>query len=133
MKHIKKSFFIMGIITLLGGILGCKAQSAKFQSMTVNDFEKCIADTSVVRLDVRTVEEYSEGHISKALNIDVLRSDFKSKAIAQLPKSKTIAVYCRSGKRSKRAATILSDNGFKVIDLNTGFNGWVAAGKAVTK
>lgn len=78
MKHIKKSFIIMGIITLLGGILGCKAQSAKFQSMTVNDFEKCIADTSVVRLDVRTVEEYADGHISKALNIDVLKSDFKS-------------------------------------------------------
>lgn len=123
----------MGIFSLLGSLFGCQAQNAKFKSVTVDEFDKCIADTSVVRLDVRTAGEYAEGHIDSTLNIDVLQSDFKSKALSRLPKGKTIAVYCRSGKRSKRAADILTANGFTVIDLNNGFNGWTDAGKKVVK
>ena len=43
-----------------------------------------IADTDVVRLDVRTADEYAEGHIDNAINIDVLKNDFESKATATL-------------------------------------------------
>lgn len=133
MKYITKSLIIMGILTFIGSFFGCKAQNTKFKSLEVNAFEQCIADTSVVRLDVRTSEEYAAGHIANAQNIDVLRPDFKQKALSKLPKDKTIAVYCRSGKRSKRAAEILAENGFNVVDLNTGYNGWTSAGKEVVK
>ena len=43
-----------------------------------------------------------------------------------------IAVYCRSGHRSKVAAGILAKNGYRVMELESGFNGWKAAGKPVS-
>ena len=133
MTHIKRTFIIMGIFTLLGSLLKCKSQSANYQSVNADAFEKCIADTAIVRLDVRTAKEYADGHIAKTQNIDVLRSDFKTKALSLLPKNKTIALYCRSGHRSKIAANILSTNGYNVSELSNGFNGWVEVGKEVTK
>ena len=45
----------------------------------------------------------------------------------------TIALYCRSGNRSKRAASSLSSKGYRVIELATGYNGWLQAGKPVAK
>ena len=114
-------------------IMGCNAQNEKFKSLTVDEYEKTIRDTAVVRLDVRTAEEFAEGHIKNALNIDVLKADFEKKAIATLPKKKTIAINCRSGKRSKKAAMILAAKGYKIIELDEGYNGWVAAGKKTVK
>lgn len=102
-----------------------------YTSLSVDEFEKAIADTSVVRLDVRSVEEWADGHIAGATVLDVQKDDFLDKALKTLPKDRTIAVYCRSGRRSKTAAGILSDAGYKVIDLDNGFAGWAAAGKPV--
>lgn len=70
---------------------------------------------------------------SRVFNIDVLKDDFESRAVAALPKDKTIAVNCRSGKRSKNAARILVKNGFMVIELDSGYNGWVSQGMPITK
>ena len=63
----------------------------------------------------------------------MLKNDFESKAVAMLPKDHTIAVNCRSGKRSKNAARILVKNGFKVIELDGGYNDWVKNRMPVTK
>ena len=41
----------------------------------------------------------------------------------------TLAIYCRSGRRSKNAAAILAKEGYKVIELAGGFNSWTSAGK----
>ncbi|MBQ0007156.1 MAG: rhodanese-like domain-containing protein, partial [bacterium] len=123
---------IMGILTMLCALIGCNAQNEGFKSLSVEEYAKAIEDSTIVRLDVRTAEEYADGHIEKALNIDVLKSDFEQKAVAALPKNKTIAVNCRSGKRSKNAAKILVKNGFKVIELDEGYNGWVNKGLPVT-
>ena len=124
---------IMGILTMLCALIGCNAQNERFKSLSVEEYAKAIEDTTIVRLDVRTAEEYAEGHIEKTLNIDVLKSDFEKIAVAALPKNKTIAVNCRSGKRSKNAARILVKNGFKVIELDAGYNGWTSKGMPVTK
>ncbi|WP_294789257.1 rhodanese-like domain-containing protein [Prevotella sp.] len=123
----------MGIITMLCSLFGCSAQTEGFKSLTVKEYAKAIEDTAIVRLDVRTAEEFAEGHIAKTLNIDVLKNDFESKAVAMLPKDHTIAVNCRSGKRSKNAARILVKNGFKVIELDGGYNDWVKNRMPVTK
>lgn len=123
----------MGIITMLCSLFGCSAQTEGFKSLTVKEYAKAIEDTAIVRLDVRTAEEFTEGHIAKTLNIDVLKNDFESKAVAMLPKNHIIAVNCRSGKRSKNAARILVKNGFKVIELDGGYNDWVKNRMPVTK
>ena len=123
----------MGILTMLCSFLGCNAQTDGFKSLSVEEYAKAIEDTTVFRLDVRTAEEYADGHIEGTLNIDVLKSDFEKNALATLPKDKTIAVNCRSGKRSKNAARILVKIGFKVIELDSGYNGWVGDGKPIVK
>lgn len=114
------------------GLVACKAQDAAFTSLDANAYEQAIANADVVRLDVRTAEEYAEGHIADAINIDVRKADFKDLANATLPKARTIAVNCRSGKRSKKAAEILTSCGYKVIELDGGFIEWTSAKKPTT-
>ncbi len=128
----KQNLLIMSIITFLCNVFGCTSNAKGFQSVGVTEFDKAISDTSAICLDVRTVEEYQDGHIVGAKNIDVLQSDFEIK-VSGFPYNRTICLYCRSGNRSKKAATILARNGYKVIELNSGFNGWKAAGKTITK
>ena len=125
---------LMGILIMLCSLFGCSSvQTQGFKSLTVDEYAKAIEDTGIVRLDVRTAEEYADGHIANTINIDVLKDDFEKKAKATLPKDKVIAVNCRSGKRSKNAARILVKNGFKVIELDAGYNDWLAKGMPVTK
>ena len=127
----RKIFMIISAV--LCNLLGCTAQQQNFESLDVEAFEKVISDTSVVRLDVRSFDEYARGHIAKAINIDVMKDDFTTKAPSLLPKDKTIALYCRSGRRSKKAAGILVENGYKVIELNSGISGWINAQKEIVR
>ena len=127
-----KKLFIF-ISAILCNLLGCTAQQQKFESLDAEAFEQVISDTSVVRLDVRSIDEYASGHIAKAINIEVMKDDFKTKATSLLPKDKTIALYCRSGRRSKKAAGILVENGYKVVELNSGISGWINAQKEIVR
>ena len=113
----------MGILSSIFGLTGCNAQTARFKTVDAKAFAEVIADTCVVVLDVRTAEEFQAGHIKGALNIDVLKSDFEKKATSDTPERKTIALYCRSGNRSKKAANALASK-YKVIELGTGYIGW---------
>ena len=118
---------------ILAGLLSCQSSKPGFRSVSVDDFQHLIADSSVIRLDVCTAKEFDEGHIPNAVNIDVLQPDFLQKSLSSLPCKRTIAVNCRSGKRSKKAAELLAKKGYKVVELDTGFNGWMEEGKEVTK
>lgn len=122
--------FIVAVGAVLSFVgLSCQAQEA-FRSVDVAEFECAVADEGYVVLDVRTPEEHAEGHIAGTdFNIDVLSEGFTAEALEVLPKDKGVALYCRSGRRSKQAAQILAENGYTVVELATGYNGWVAAGK----
>ena len=86
------------------------------------------ANKNVQVLDVRTPEEYAEGHIAGAVNVDFKAADFADK-VAQLDKSKSYVVHCRSGNRSGKSLPILKDKGFGTIyHLDKGFNAWTEAG-----
>ena len=84
-------------------------------------------------VDVRTPNEYSQGHIPQSINIDVLDNGFATKVDSTLIKDKPVAVYCRSGQRSKRAAAILVKKGFTVYELDKGYISWQQANKKITK
>ena len=123
------------IITCLLTILGLTSAcgQGKYENTDAHGFAELIADSSVVILDVRTTAEYSEGHIQGAILIDQGKSDFIEKAKAALSTDKTIAVYCRSGRRSANAAGRLADIGYKCVNLKGGIMAWIEAGKLVTK
>ncbi len=113
---------------------GLCGQTNKFKTVDVVEFAKAITDTSYIVLDVRTAEEHAEGHIPGThFNIDVLKDSYTEIALKTLPKDKPIALYCRSGNRSKNAARILSEKGYQVLELGTGFKGWAASGREVKK
>ena len=101
--------------------------------MNVEEFDSLIQNEDIQRLDVRTLAEYSEGHITKTININVMDDSFASMADSLLRKDKPVAVYCRSGNRSKKAAAILSEKGYKIFELDKGFNSWQEAGKEIDK
>ena len=79
------------------------------------------------------VKEFAEGHIKGAILIDQFQSDFVEQAKAKLPKDKTIAVYCRSGRRSTNAAGKLADVGYKCVNLKGGILAWKEANMPVIK
>ena len=120
---------ITSLLALLGLASACGQQN--FENADVNGFAVRIADPDVVLLDVRTEKEFNDGHIQNALNIDIKQSGFAEKAKAALPADKTIAVYCRSGKRSVTAAGKLAAEGYKVVNLEGGIMAWKEAGKPV--
>lgn len=117
---------------------GCKQsdkQSAEtgYKSLTVDEFSQQVSNEKVVVLDVRTPKEYAEGHLKGAINV-VWGNEFDAqvKKVNLCPK-KTVAVYCRSGRRSKAAAESLVKMGYKVIELDKGIVGWQQAGKDIVK
>ena len=122
------------IFTLIMGFsfFGLFGQTNDFKIVDANEFAKYIQDKNVTVLDVRTPAEHAEGYIPGTdFNIDVLEDSYTKIATEKLPKDKPVALYCRSGNRSKKAAKILADKGYVVVELGTGFRGWVAAGKKV--
>lgn len=121
---------VVGLLLFISSLFSCQ-QKGDFKTLNVEEFNSFIQNEEVQRLDVRTMAEYSEGHIANAININVLDQSFTSMADSLLNKSKPVALYCRSGKRSKKAASILSEKGYKVVELDRGFNAWLEAGKKV--
>ncbi len=70
-------------------------------------------DANAVILDVRTEEEYNEGIIPKAINIDIYKGQGFIYRIDELDKSKNYYVYCRSGGRSEKACNLMHQMGFE--------------------
>jgi len=104
----------------------CFAQNPKFDSLSPKEFEALLNDNPEVQLvDVRRPDEFEAGHIEKAILINVQEADFMIQANSVLEKSKPVAVYCRSGRRSKEAAELLIKEGYKVYDLDDGYLGWI--------
>lgn len=98
-------------------------------NLTPADAESLIhASSDLVVIDVRTQEEFAEGHIAGARNINFNSPTFgeQMKAFA----GKKVLLHCASGGRSTRALSSLSGTSFeKIYHLNKGFNAWVEAGK----
>ena len=94
---------------------------------------KLVAEGKVTVLDVRTPEEFAEGHIAGATNINFMAKDFATQ-IEKLDRNKIYLVHCASGGRSKRCLPQLKQLGLQQIyHLDGGFSAWEEAGKPVAK
>lgn len=110
------------LIAFAGALIGCSAGS-HFVSLDVEAFGAEIQKPGTQLVDVRTPAEYNSAHIPGAINIDVTADDFEQN-IRVLNKKQPVAVYCRSGRRSKTAAEILAKAGYRVVELNGGIISW---------
>lgn len=124
-----KRFLIVMAFSFLG-LFSCKG----YKDLTVNEFADMLTtDTSVQLVDVRTPEEFAEGHLGGALNIDWKAEGFADMAAESLAKDRPVMVYCRSGRRSAEAAAVLDGLGLKTYNMKGGILAWMDAGKRVTK
>lgn len=123
---------LTAILAVLGIGMGACAQNL-YEDVDVNRFEQIIKSDSVQLVDVRKLDEFTEGHIPGAIHVDVLTPSFLSNALAKLDKKRPCAVYCRSGKRSAMAATLLAKEGFIVTNLSGGIIAWTEAKKKIVK
>lgn len=86
-----------------------------------------------VVLDVRTSEEFAEGHVEGAVMIDFYQPDF-AEQIAGLDRDGSYLLYCRSGNRSEQARTLMADLGFSdVADVEGGIVAWTEAGLPIVR
>lgn len=82
-------------------------------------------------LDVRTQQEYAEGHVPGAVNVP---HDQLASRLAEVPKDKDIVLYCRSGRRAALAADVLAANGYtKLSHLEGDMTAWTQQGRPVAK
>lgn len=95
-----------------------------YEDLNGTEFKHVFQNTpDSVILDVRTPSEFNSGNIPGAINIDIMSYEFHDK-IAELDKSKTYFIYCRSGNRSGQACNIMSDMGYKTYNLVGGIGAW---------
>lgn len=131
---LKSIYFMFFVCVFLFGMIACSSKPKdKFTNLSSDEFERLIEDRNVQRLDVRTVAEYSEGHIPGSININILDDNFSSAADEVLDKSLPVAVYCKSGRRSRNAARLLVRKGYTVYNLDKGILNWIDLGKDIEK
>ena len=124
--HFRSIFFLL--ISFV--ILSCNGQAAKnIKTIESKDFAETMNTTQNPQiLDVRTPEEFTQGHIDNAANVNWLGDRFVADA-EKFDKTKPVFVYCKSGRRSKKATEKLQELGFKnIYELEGGFMKWSAAG-----
>ncbi len=96
------------------------------KNLTQEQWSKEVSeDENAVILDVRTEEEFVEGYIPTATNIDIYKGQGFIDEIEKLDKSKNYYVYCRSGARSAQACALMNQQGFEnANNLMGGITDW---------
>ena len=103
------------------------------KNLQVRDFAEAKDKSDTILLDVRTPEEFAEGHLENAINIDFYKDDF-AEELNKLDKSKPYAIYCRSGHRSGITCKKMEEIGFKsTVNLDGGILQWIEEGMKVFK
>ena len=129
-KTIKLAVLLLSTIILLSVIAGCtdafeySPDTASYTSFSMEEGSKMMEENDGnLLIDVRTIEEFNEGHIPDAINIplDSIGSD-----VSELLPDKTqiLLIYCRSGNRSRQAAEKLSALGYSNIYEIGGIIDW---------
>ena len=124
------TFMAAGLLTAVSPAADEPAQD---KPVTIEQAETQLSKGAQL-LDVRTKEEWDEGHLEGATRVSIAEKEFVEKVKKTMDPKKPLLVYCRSGGRSERAAKQLREAGFvTVFDLDGGITAWKKAGKPVVK
>ena len=126
MKPMLQTLFMFMSLT---GLFSCS--QGGWTEATPDEFQNAALTAGTCVIDVRTAQEYAEGHLLNAVNIDWQKGGFIDEISKKFSKDLLLAIYCRSGRRSAEAAAALTDAGYRVMNLTEGYQGWTAAGKPV--
>jgi phage shock protein E len=126
---VKKIIATTGLILALvitGQVVAKDISQSQLQTIMKNEQQ-------VIVLDVRTVEEFEQGHIPNAVNIPHKELEAR---LAELSGAKNtqVVIYCRSGRRAKVAKQVLVKSGFNQLDhLSGDFNEWTSNNLPISK
>lgn len=135
MNRTFRNYFFLFLISAIS-LQSCQGQSKAntgesnttsiSEVLSVSEFQQKLgAMESAQLLDVRTPQEFMQGHINGAVNINLFEQNFVEQVKKEFKTDEPVLLYCRSGKRSARAAAQLRKAGFQEIyDLQGGFLAW---------
>lgn len=126
---IRKSFAYAASLFLAASLISCSETVPEHNEMSAEElFNRLKTDSSIVVLDIRTLPELSGAlpKIEGALHIETSEVDRRINELDPF-KSKTIAVICRSGNRSRAITNLLTDNGYNVKNVTDGMIGYMKA------
>lgn len=125
MKQILTTFLCLLAVGLL--MSRCQSTSTRdassggsYSKVSAAAFDSLCSLPEMQVLDVRTPAEYTLFHLPGSINVNALEDDFAQMADSVLDKSRPVAVYCRSGRRSEKAGRLLMQSGYVVYDLQGG-------------
>ncbi len=132
------NLLLVSMVILMPLMSGCGSRSStKAGTAQVIIHDKAVKDVDVTEfkqlmqlkdaqlIDVRTPEEYAQGHIEGAKNIDFFGSNFEAEITTHADKTKPVLLYCRSGGRSGQTLQLLKEKGYEdVYNLVGGYTLW---------
>lgn len=127
--------YIIILLIVSGFTFSCKENSSEevenIKIVSPEEMKELSQLEDVQLVDVRTPEEYTEGHIEGFQNIDFFADSFQDD-IEKLDKSKPVIIYCKSGRRSGECSKLMEEKGFtKIYDLEGGIEKWKYKGYEV--
>lgn len=133
---------VITIVLISGGVIFINPKESSnpnaletttsFNSLPANKFNQALISGGYELIDIRTIEEFNEGHLKNAKQSDFYKTQEFSAYLDSLDKNKKYLIYCRSGNRTNTALQIMKSKGFKnVSDLADGYNSWISNGFAI--
>ncbi len=121
MKPLRKLLLVIPFITLSFQSCG---QQGEVKHLSAKDFQQQITDSTGILLDVRTIQEFNNGHLEGAQQLNFYDRNFGA-MLLELPKEKPIFLYCNTGYRSAIAARFLVQQGYtRVYNMQRGIMEW---------
>lgn len=122
-NRIKKILFLI-VLTNFNFLVAFAQAPREEHLLDKAHFKQAIGQNDIQLVDVRTSQEFEQGSINGAQNIDFMQDSFLEN-MGTLDKDKAVYIFCKSGKRSANAREKLLENGFtKVYELDGGFLQW---------
>lgn len=126
---------LAGTLLITIAMMGSVLASAQSEDIGVREVYDLIIknkeNSNFVIIDVRTPQEYTDGHIENALNLDYYSENFRDE-LNELNKERIYLIYCASGNRSSRASSIMEELTFReVYNMLGGITQWKAEGYPV--
>lgn len=116
------------VIIIITTFVLLSSESSQFNYLDTKTFNQNLSSNNYILLDIRTVDEFNEGHIKGAKQIDYYQTQAFSDYLDTLDKSKKYLIYCRTGRRTGLALNLFKQKGFtNVSDLKGGYNSWLAS------